>query len=126
MQVLSREEGGKWYLARRILGARGLREVVDGCGEGRKQTNKGSGNRPVGWDGGPKKGKPEEQLGFQVSDRGLYKPGKARTGGWERSRCGASSLFVGLPPSPLPLPRFQFFPHPDSLNVTENGSYCKE
>lgn len=110
------KEEGIWYLARRILGARGPREVVAGCGEGRKQKADQQGFREqTSWVGrGPKKGKPEEQLGFQVSDRGLYKPGKARTGGWERSRCGLVPSLWGYP-SPLPLPRFQFFSPPRLL-----------
>lgn len=40
----------------RILGATGLWEVMDGCGEGREQTKGFREQRPVGWDGGPKKG----------------------------------------------------------------------
>lgn len=62
---------GKWYLAHRILGARGLGEVKNGCGKGRKQINNGSWNKDQLGGKGGQKGKPEEQLRIQVSDRGL-------------------------------------------------------
>lgn len=78
----------------------------------------------VGW--GTKKGNQKSSWGSGCQDRGLYRPGNARTGGWEMSRCGVSrTLCVGLPLSPSLYPDFSF-PDLDSLNVTENGSYCKE
>lgn len=60
----------------------------------------------VGW--GAKKGKQRSNWGSECQDRGRYKPGNARTGGWERSRCGDSTLCVGLPLSPSLYPDFSF------------------
>lgn len=43
---------------------------MDGCGEGRNQTNKGSGNKDQLGGMGGQKGKTEEQLGIRVSRQG--------------------------------------------------------
>jgi hypothetical protein len=46
----------------------------------------------------------------------------------DKSRCGDSST-SSLEGSPLSFPPAQILvpsPHPDSLKVTENGSYCEE
>lgn len=48
----------------------GLGEAMDGCGEGRNQTNKGSGNKDQLGGMGGQKGKTEEQLGIRVSRQG--------------------------------------------------------
>lgn len=46
--------------------------------------------------------------------------------GLGEEQIGDSTLSVGLPLAPSFHPDFSSFPRPDSLNVTENGSYCKE
>lgn len=72
--------------AHRMLGAGGwgMWRMGWGWGAGREQTIRGSGNKDqilgigggVGWGG--QKGKPEEQLGIQVSEmRGLGEPGES-------------------------------------------------
>lgn len=75
---------GEWgkHICIQDTGSQGLGELEDGLGEGsRRQTTKGAGNRPDTWSWGVEgqKGKPEEQLGVQVSEVGILgEPGKAR------------------------------------------------
>lgn len=81
--------------------------------------------RPVGWDGGPKRetrgaiGDPGDKIGGSTSQE---MPGLGAGRGAD----------VGIVPSvwgylsPLPSAQISVFPDLDSLKVTENGSYCKE
>lgn len=92
--------------------------------------------RPDTWSWGVGVGPKRETRGVigdpHVRDGGHSgKQGKARAerGVGAKSRCGGCSTpSGGSHPSPYSLPRFQFLPlpSPDSLNVTDNGSYCEE
>lgn len=103
-------------------GARGGQQKADhrGC---RKQT------RFLGvgwWGGGPKRetraatGDPGVRSGGTWGTR-ENQAGLRGVGGTSRS--GGSSTPWGVTPLLNPSPDFSPFPHPDSLNVTDNGSY---
>lgn len=76
----------------------------------------------VGW--GPKRetrgaiGDLSVKIGGSTSQE---MPGR---GGWESSRCGVVPVWGSG--SPHPSTQNSGFPDLDSLDVTENGSYCKE
>lgn len=97
-----------------MLGARG--RGGEEWGGGQKADQQGfREQRPVGWDGGPKR-ETRGAIGDPgiLPDRGLQKPGNARTGGWEGGTLGTAPS-VGLPllcPHPS---GFQFFPAPSLL-----------
>lgn len=103
-------------------------------GGSRKQTTEGAtegaGNNQIlgvgGWGGEPKRetraatGDPGVRSGGTWGTR-ENQAGLRGVGGMSRS--GGSSTPWGVTPLLNPSPDFSPFPHPDSLNVTDNGSY---
>lgn len=84
-----------------MLGARG-RGGEEWVWGGRKQTNKGSGNRDQLGGMGGQKGKPEEQLGIQVSYQigGSRSQGTPGLGAGRGAHWGQHPLWVTPPVSP--------------------------